>query len=277
MSVIALQSQTRPSSSPGSKANHYGNLPPGSPRIPEKCIGRQAHVTLEPTTLPLSLVLGCSEDETPWQGQLLLTKCLVPPPPYALIPRHQLMKLLDDAMARPLTLVSAPAGFGKTTLLSAWAKVQQSHQVAVAWLSLTEEDNGLARFWTYALAALNKAQPGMYADLVALSQQLLSSLLPALLTTLINRLAQSSRPILLILDDYQVITEQAIHSGLFSLLEHLPPQVHVMLSTRVDPPMRLARLRAHGQMLEVRAEQLRCCEAEAADFFRAVIWALLGR
>lgn len=119
MSVIALQSQTRPSSSPGSKANHYGNLPPGSPRIPEKCIGRQAHVTLEPTTLPLSLVLGCSEDETPWQGQLLLTKCLVPPPPYALIPRHQLMKLLDDAMARPLTLVSAPAGFGKTTLLSA--------------------------------------------------------------------------------------------------------------------------------------------------------------
>ncbi len=208
---------------------------------------------------------------TDWQEPLLTTKYLVPYPPCALIPRHQLMKLLDEGMSRPLTLVSAPAGFGKTTLLSAWARSQQNNSAQVAWLSLTEEDNDLTRFWTYTLAALDKAQPGLCADLVALSQKYPSIDLSLLLTALINRLAQNSRSILLILDDYHVITEQAIHASLFSLLEHLPPQVHVMLSTRADPPMRLARLRAHNQMLEVRAEQLGCSEAETAEFFRAVI------
>ncbi len=175
MPAVAIQPETRQTSDTGLQADQQRKWQPDSLLMPEMRIRRQASVTKEPAMQPLPFVPERSRDEMPWEEQLLTTKYLVPYPLYALIPRHQLMKLLDDGMSRPLTLVSAPAGFGKTTLLSAWARFQQSNNAQVAWLSLTEEDNDLTRFWTYILAALNKAQPEICADLITLLQKRLST------------------------------------------------------------------------------------------------------
>jgi LuxR family transcriptional regulator, maltose regulon positive regulatory protein len=209
--------------------------------------------------------------EEPFRDQLLATKFLVPVASHALIPRARLMALLDTCPRRPLTLVSTPAGFGKTTLLSEWVRALSQESIQVAWVSLDEEDNELVRFWRYVLTALDRVQPGMCTDLVTLLRTHTSPPLPYLLTTLINRLVRSTRQILLVLDDYHVITDQAVQASFTSLVEHLPTQLRVVLSTRVDPPLPLSRLRARSQLLEVRTEQLRCTDTEVADFLRKIV------
>ncbi len=203
--------------------------------------------------------------------QLLSTKFFVPSSSSALIPRPRLTRLLDEGIGCPLTLVSAPAGFGKTTLLSAWVHALQEDHPRVAWVSLDEGDNDLVRFWTYVLTALDHVQPGRYRELVSYLHTQQSPPVQSILTALINRLVEQTEQVVLVLDDYHLITEQAIHRALSYLLDHLPPQLRVILSSRSDPPLPLARLRACGQVLEVRTDQLRCTLEEARVFLREVM------
>jgi LuxR family maltose regulon positive regulatory protein len=214
-----------------------------------------------------SLIQG----EELFRDQLLETKFFVPFASHALIPRPRLMALLDTCPRRPLTLVSAPAGFGKTTLLSEWAQALSQESIRVAWVSLDEQDNDLVRFWRYLLTALDRLQPGLCTDLVNRLRTQPSPPLPYLLTKLINRLVQIPEQMLLVLDDYHMITDQAVHASFTSLVEHLPAQLRVVLSTRVDPPFPLSRLRARSQLLEVRTEQLRCSDTEVADFLHGIV------
>src|SRR6266700_6462396 len=146
-----------------------------------------------------------------FHDQLLATKFFVPSSSHPLIPRPQLTTLLNQGLRRKLTLISAPAGFGKTTLLSSWVQ------------------------------------------------------------SLINTLASRSEQFLLVLDDYHVITKPEVHSSLTYLVEHLPPQLHLILATRADPPLPLSLLRARGEVLEVRTNQLRCTPEEVMAFFQEVM------
>src|SRR5215471_8172236 len=205
------------------------------------------------------------------RDQVLATKFYVPVASHALIPRPHLTALLNACPRRPLTLVSAPAGFGKTTLLGEWVQSLSRESIRVAWISLDEEDNDPVRFWRYVLAALDALQPGMCTDLLARLRTQVSPHLPRVVTTLINRLVQIPEQILLVLDDYHLITDQEVHTSFTSLVEHLPAQLRVVLSTRVDPPFPLSRLRARSQLLEVRTEQLRCTDSEVAGFLREIV------
>src|SRR5215469_6535987 len=210
MSTTAVRSETHKT---GYQVEKQRQVQTGALALSIKAARRSVRITEESIGQILPFTSRRERGETDWQEPLLTTKYFVPYLPHSLILRPQLMKLLDEGMSRPLTLVSAPAGFGKTTLLSAWARAQRSNNIQVAWLSLTEEDNDLTRFWTYILAALNEAQPELCAGLVILSQQHPSTDLSSLLTALISWLAYSSRPVVLILDDYHVITEQAVHAS----------------------------------------------------------------
>ena len=204
------------------------------------------------------------------QGMLVLSSRLAPPRlPRALVERERLLSALDGALSTPLTLLSAPAGFGKTTLLSAWAS---RHKAQVAWLSLDELDNSPTRFWVALIAALRHCggyAPSFGETAVALLQSPQppspSTILTALLQELENREVHPA-PIVLIVDDYQVIEEPAIHQGMSFFLEHLPASVHLILASRVDPDLPLARLRVRGQLTEIRATDLRFQEVEASQY-----------
>src|SRR5690349_15256592 len=171
------------------------------------------------------------------QSQLLATKFYVPTSPRALIWRPRLSALLDESLKYPLTLVSAPAGFGKTMLLSAWThSLPPASSPLVAWVSLDEEDNDPQLFWTYILSALDQQQPERFTPLLRSLQSSVAPSLTAMLTELINSVLESTQHLVLILDDYHVITEQQIHTTLSYFIEHLPAHFHLILATRVDPP-----------------------------------------
>jgi LuxR family maltose regulon positive regulatory protein len=196
----------------------------------------------------------------------LATRLHAPPPPPRLVPRPQLMERLQQSVERPLTLIAAPAGFGKTTLLAAW--LEQS-ALQSAWLSLEPDDDDLTRFWCYVFTALARVQPGSGASALSLLQGPALGPPPPIETVLsvwINELAALPRPLVLVLDDYHVIAAQPLHRSLAFLVEHLPPQLHLIISTRADPPLPLARLRARGQLSEIRAADLRFSAAETAVF-----------
>src|SRR5437762_3056235 len=181
------------------------------------------------------------DEATLLQDQLLATKFFVPTSSHPLIVRPQLTTLLNQGLRRKLTLISAPAGFGKTTLLSSWVQSfpQENPEAAhVAWVSLDEGDNEPVLFWMYALTALDTQQPGLCTPLLAYlqAQQAPTPPLRYVLQALINTLASRSEQFLLVLDDYHVITKPEVHSSLAYLVEHLPPQLHLILATRADPP-----------------------------------------
>ena len=203
---------------------------------------------------------------------LLATKLHVPRPQPGFVPRPRLVEALDEGLARRLILVCAPAGFGKTALLAHWAR-RGDHPVA--WLSLDEADNDPVRFWRHAVAALDRAQPGIAERAGPLLGPPAPSSFEGLVTALINELA--ARPaedgVLLVLDDYHLIDAQPVHTPLMFLLEHLPPGLRLVLASRSDPPLPLARLRARGQLAEVRAAELRFTAAEAASLLREAIGA----
>src|SRR6266567_3106280 len=186
------------------------------------------------------------------QSQLLATKFFVPSASGTLISRPRLSALLHQSLERPFTLLSAPAGFGKTTLLSSWKQSLPASHPSAVWVSLDEGDNEPRLFWTYVLAALDMQQPELFTPLLKYLQSPQAPPLTYILTTLINLLADNAQHFLLILDDYHMITEQEVHTTLSYFIEHLPSQLHIILATRTDPPLPLSLLRARGQMLEIR-------------------------
>lgn len=197
---------------------------------------------------------------------LLTTKLTRPPARANLVPRADLSRLLEQAGEMPLTLVCAPAGYGKTTLMAGWLAGQP---VAGGWLSLDEGDNDPSRFWTYAIAALRSAAPTLGEQTLALLASL-QPLFPAI-TFLINELAALPRPLFLVIDDYHFITNQAVHESITYFLDHMPASVHLILACRADPPLPLARLRVRGQLLEIREKELRFTPAETARFMQQVM------
>jgi LuxR family transcriptional regulator, maltose regulon positive regulatory protein len=202
---------------------------------------------------------------------LLATKLHVPVSSHRLLVRPRLLRRLSEGMEQKLTLLSAPAGSGKTMLLSAWLASPAGRDVPVAWLSLDEEDNDPGRFWRYVCTALGRVHPDVnntVSDALHASQPLPFT---TWVTLLINTLATVSRPFLFVLDDYHLISTSAIHQALTFLLEHSPESMHLVISTREDPPLPLARWRARGQLVEIRASDLRFTLPEVASFFTEVM------
>jgi LuxR family maltose regulon positive regulatory protein len=182
--------------------------------------------------------------------------------------RPRLVARLQKGLAHKLILISAPAGYGKTTLLCEWLATGKQ---LCAWVSLDKGDNDLSRFWAYVLAALQSAFSSAGKTLPDI---LLHHSLPiseALIPQLINELDKLQQPLILVLDDYHNIETQVIHDGLSFLLEHAPAHFHLVLATRADPPLPLARLRAHSQMLELRLADLRFSTQEITEFLRRVM------
>jgi LuxR family maltose regulon positive regulatory protein len=203
-------------------------------------------------------------------GPLLETKLHVPRWRRSLVARPRLSERLSRGAESALTLVSAPAGFGKTTLLAEWLAVATAGGRSVAWLSLDQRDNDPALFWTYLVAALNTGAPAVGAGALALLQP------PqppneAGLIALLNDLDAISNDVVLVLDDYHVIDARDVQDGMAFLLEHLPPQIHLVIASRTDPPLPLARLRGRGELVEVRAADLRFTPGEAAAYLNGVM------
>jgi LuxR family maltose regulon positive regulatory protein len=200
---------------------------------------------------------------------LLATKLHMPRPSAQLVQRSFLYERLEQGMACALTLISAPAGFGKTTLL---ADYLTRSATPAAWLSLEAEDNDLVRFLSYVIAALQTLDEGIGRPSLALLQSSTPATAEPLLTLLINDLASEKLPgFALVLDDYHVIEDPAIHHALIFLLEHLPAQMHLVIAARADPPLPLARLRGRGQLCEVRAADLRFATEEAEAYLQGVM------
>jgi ATP/maltotriose-dependent transcriptional regulator MalT len=200
---------------------------------------------------------------------LLATKLHVPRPQPGFIARPRLVKALDDGLAPRLILVCAPAGFGKTALLADWVR---SGDHPVAWLSLDEADNDPARFWRHAVAALDRARPGIGDRVGPLLGPPAPASFDGLVTALINEMAQPGEDeVLLVLDDYHLVSSVPVHTSLAFLLEHLPPCLHLVLASRSDPPLPLARMRAGGGLAELRAAELRFTAEEAAALLHEAV------
>ncbi len=194
---------------------------------------------------------------------LVATKLIPPRLRLGAIARPRLISRLDEIHNCRLTLLSAPAGSGKTTVIGEWLAHQQS---PIAWVSLDEGDDDPFYFWLYVATALEGACPGATGPTLALLRAPQTPLLRSVVTTLLNALSAVECPIVLVLDDYHAITNQETHDLLAYMLDRLPEQVHVVLTSRTDPPLPLARLRARGELLELRAPELRFTDEEAADF-----------
>lgn len=200
--------------------------------------------------------------------QLLETKLRIPPPGVGNIARPRLFARLNTSARFPLTLVSAPAGFGKTTLLAAWCAQAET---PVAWLSLESSDDDASRFLLYLCAALEMVDPRLALDAMPLLQAATAVTHPAALTILLNAFARRAEPLVLVLDDAHVLESPAVTALLAFLVEHCPPSLHLLIATRADPDLPLARYRARGQLNEIRATDLRFTQAEAAEFLNAVM------
>jgi LuxR family maltose regulon positive regulatory protein len=207
------------------------------------------------------------------QGPLLVSKLSLPQPRPSLISRERLLAHLDDALEHKLTLLAAPAGFGKTALVSQWAAHLQTRRprLPVAWVSLDGGENDPLRFWHYVISACQVFR----ADLGEAALALLPGQSPsrqfaqeAVLTALLNNLATLPQPGVLVLEDYHSIRNAQIHEALATFVDHLPPALHLLLLTRQEPPLPLARLRGQNELVELRAEDLRFSLEEIHAFFR---------
>lgn len=195
----------------------------------------------------------------------LITTKLAIPPHYLkkIVQRKQIYAQMDLGLQRPLMIINAAAGFGKTTLVSEW--IRQSH-ISAAWVSLEQADNDAFLFWSYILTALHQLHPAL-AELLATWEISVQHLqLETMLTQLINISMNLNQDIVLVLDDYHTITNSSIHQGLSFLLEHLPPQLHLLIITQHDPPLPLARFRVQGRLTELHTSELRFTEDETFFF-----------
>ncbi|HET8579765.1 MAG TPA: AAA family ATPase, partial [Nitrospiraceae bacterium] len=227
---------------------------------------------------------------------ILATKLYIPPPRPKVVLRPHLVQQLNEGLHRTsgVTLISAPAGFGKTTVVSSWINelrltvydlrldaAQESQienlkskiQNRVAWLSLDEGDNDPTRFLAYLVSALQRLETYLGAGVLEILQasQPQPPPMEAILTSLLNDLTAVSDNFILVLDDYHVIDSKPVERALSFLLEHLPPQMHLVIATREDPSLPLARSRAQGQLTELRACDLRFTQPEAAQFLNEVM------
>jgi LuxR family transcriptional regulator, maltose regulon positive regulatory protein len=212
----------------------------------------------------------------PQGDPLLLTKLSVPSARPSLVTRLRLSERLEEGLGCKLTLISAPAGFGKTTLLSMWLAVSSRSGRSAVWLSLDPGDNDPTRFWRYFIAAADRLCPGAGDNALVLLQSPQAPPIEAILTTLLNELAELPADAVLVLDDYHLITSRMIHEALAFVIEHLPPQVHLVISTRANPPLPVARLRARGEMAELRASDLRFTTEETATFLEKTVGSRLS-
>ena len=203
-------------------------------------------------------------------ASLIKTKLYFPLARQDLVPRSRLIERLQAGLNKPLTLVSAPAGYGKTTLMGEW-RTGIGHEFPLAWLSLDANDNDLALFMNYLTYALETLDPVLVRNTIPLVQSPQTPPVDEILATLINDINEFHQPFALALDDYHVITDSAVHGEIAFLIDHLPSQMHLVILTRADPPLPLSRLRARGQLEEIRSEHLRFTVPEAAAFFAHVM------
>ncbi len=204
---------------------------------------------------------------------ILATKLYIPRPPPNVVNRLRLLERLNEGLHRKLTLISAPAGFGKTTLVSEWVAgcERLEPQVRAAWLSLDEGDNDPTRFLTYLVEALRTMAPNSGTELLSMLQSPQPPPTESLLTVLLNEITTITEPFILVLDDYHLIDARPVDQALTYLVEHLPPHMHLVIATREDPQLPLARLRARGHLTELRAADLRFTPSEAAAFLNQVM------
>jgi LuxR family transcriptional regulator, maltose regulon positive regulatory protein len=204
----------------------------------------------------------------PMSTPILTTKLYIPPPRPNVVLRPRLTERLNEGLHRKLTLIAAPAGFGKTTLVSAWVG---SCGLPVAWLSLDNADNDPTRFLAYLVAALRFIAPAIGAGVLSMLQSPQPPPTEAMLTILLNEMSTLPNPFVLVLDDYHVIDAKPIDMALTFLLEHLPPHMHLVITTREDPQLPLARFRARDQLTELRDTDLRFTPSEVAAFLKGVM------
>lgn len=203
---------------------------------------------------------------------LLETKLYTPRWRTGLVPRTRLTERLDRGTERKLTLVSAPAGFGKSSLLAEWLSGMPTGDRPSVWLSLDPSDNDPALFWSYFVTALQRVNPGVGESALSQLRSNQPPPIKAMLGTLLNEIATVPQDgFVLVLDDYHVIESQTVHSGIAFLLDHLPPQMHLVIAGRADPPLPLSRLRGRGELAELRAADLRFTSSEAAAFLNEVM------
>src|SRR5215831_19086289 len=195
------------------------------------------------------------------RASVLATKLRIPGVRPDILARPRLVERLEEASNRALILVSAPPGFGKSTLLSDWARATAA---PVAWLSLEAGDNDASRFWRYVAAALARVHPGVEERPIRALRARSQPDPEVLVGTLVNELAAHPRELALVLDDYHVIESPAVHDSVAFLLQHLPPGLRLVIAGRSDPPIALTLMRGRGQLTELRAQDLRFTPEEAA-------------
>ncbi len=213
---------------------------------------------------------GFSSLSTP----LLNTKLYIPPVRSNLVPRPRLVERLESGLDRKLTLISAPAGFGKTTLLSEWLHHRKR---SAAWISLDSGDNDLVRFLAYFISAFRHVEGTMLEEAKAMIESPQLPSVEVILTPLINSVTESDTRFTLVLDDYHVITNTQVHDAIRFTLDSIPPNMHLVLSSRADPPWPLSRMRARGEMAEIRASDLRFLPEEITKFLNDVMGFDLSR
>jgi LuxR family maltose regulon positive regulatory protein len=207
---------------------------------------------------------------------LLETKLYVPKLRRSLVVRPRLHEYLSQGAESKLTLISAPAGFGKTTVVAEWLAANPAGGPLAAWLSLDPDDNQPATFWSYVLAALQTVAPEIGAAALSLLQAPRPPPIETVLAPLLNELNAVSNDIVLVLDDYHVVDAPDVQGGMAFLLDHLPPHLHVVIASRADPALPLARLRARGELVEIRAADLRFTPDEAAAYLNEAMGLDLG-
>ncbi|MCA9913472.1 MAG: AAA family ATPase, partial [Anaerolineae bacterium] len=200
--------------------------------------------------------------------QILATKLYVPVPRPSSVMRPRLIDRLNAGLQGKLTLISAPAGFGKTTLVTEWIT---SDERKAAWVSLDDGDSDPVRFLTYVIAALRMIEPEIGAGLLKLLESPQPPPIDSLLTPFLNELATMPHEFVLVLDDYHLVDSDEIDTALTFLIDNQPPQMHLIINTREDPRLPLARLRVRGQLTELRAADLRFTADEAADFLNSTM------
>jgi len=201
-------------------------------------------------------------------SSLLRTKLLVPRIPERVITRPRLLDHLSDALTRRLILAAAPAGFGKTTALRQWLV---EHELDTAWISIDERDNDPTRFWAYVIAALQTLYPKVGAKARSMLQAPQPPPMETVQTELLNDMMMIPEDLVLVLDDYHVIEHPDIHEGIAFIVDHLPPQTHLAIVSRTEPPLPLPLWRARRQLVELSVDDLRFTIEEVADFLNRVM------